>query len=608
MSASPIVNWDQLRTVLWLRWRLTRNQWAKSGGIGAAIAAIVAAGVLVLAVLSLGGGLTAGLLALGRAKPLVVMAVWLTLTGAFLFMWLIGLITELQRSETIDLQRLMHLPVLLGQIFVVNYAASHLSVSVTLFVPAALGLAIGLAISRGPSWLLMIPLALGMVFMVTAWTYLLRGWLATLMSNPRRRRAIVMAITGGFILIAQAPNIYFNVIRRVDRPAARRAGESAEARAARDAREAEDMAALLRWQVVVPPLWVPVGAQALAEGRMLPAILGLLGVTGLGALGLRRAYTSTLRFYHGETGGKAAAGHRATARVAGPPAAGVNGATTARQARARGGTATRDRTAFLERRFPRVPEAAAAVGLATFQSMLRAPEIKMQWGSSFLVTLLVGAPLLFRASGDLPAAAGPFITSGVVVFSMFLMIGVVGNQFGFDRDGFRALVLSPAERWQILLGKNLAAFPAAAASAMILVLVITIWLRLSPLVLLASLLQLVVGVLGACVAGNLMSILVPYRIQPGSMKPTKMPGLAMLLLVVSQMSLPLALTPVFVPPLAGFVLERYGIARADVINLLLSLVLAAATVLLYWWSLFPTGRLLQRRETRILQTVSASVE
>jgi ABC-2 type transport system permease protein len=184
MSASPIVNWDQLRTVLWLRWRLTRNQWAKSGGIGAAIAAIVAAGVLVLAVLSLGGGLTAGLLALGRAKPLVVMAVWLTLTGAFLFMWLIGLITELQRSETIDLQRLMHLPVLLGQIFVVNYAASHLSVSVTLFVPAALGLAIGLAISRGPSWLLMIPLALGMVFMVTAWTYLLRGWLATLMSNP----------------------------------------------------------------------------------------------------------------------------------------------------------------------------------------------------------------------------------------------------------------------------------------------------------------------------------------------------------------------------------------------------------------------------------------
>jgi len=31
--------------------------------------------------------------------------------------------------------------------------------------------------------------ALSMVFMVTAWTYFLRGWLASLMANPRRRRS-----------------------------------------------------------------------------------------------------------------------------------------------------------------------------------------------------------------------------------------------------------------------------------------------------------------------------------------------------------------------------------------------------------------------------------
>ena len=47
-------------------------------------------------------------------------------------MWLIGLIAELQRSETIDLQRLMHLPVGLGQIFVINYVASHLALSIIL--------------------------------------------------------------------------------------------------------------------------------------------------------------------------------------------------------------------------------------------------------------------------------------------------------------------------------------------------------------------------------------------------------------------------------------------------------------------------------------------
>src|SRR5690606_16860758 len=117
------------------------------------------------------------------------------------------LITELQRSESIDLQRLMHLPVHLGQIFVVNYAASHMAVSVLLFVPAMLGLSIGLALSRGPRMLLLIPLALSLVLMVTAWTYYLRGWLATLMTNPRRRRAIVMGLSMGFILLVQAPNI-----------------------------------------------------------------------------------------------------------------------------------------------------------------------------------------------------------------------------------------------------------------------------------------------------------------------------------------------------------------------------------------------------------------
>ena len=41
---------------------------------------------------------------------------------------------------------------------------------------------------------LLLPLVLGFVFMVTAWTYCVRGWLAALMVNKRRRRAIVEPI------------------------------------------------------------------------------------------------------------------------------------------------------------------------------------------------------------------------------------------------------------------------------------------------------------------------------------------------------------------------------------------------------------------------------
>jgi hypothetical protein len=586
------VNWSQLRTVLWLRWRLTRNQWAKSGGIGAALAAIIVALGVIVSVSGFSAGLLGGSVALRQATPTVIMGVWLAATAVFLFMWMIGLISELQRSETIDLPRLLHLPVRLGQIFVVNYLASHGSVSVVLFVSAAVGLSMGLAISRGPAMLLMLPLALGMVFMVTAWTYLLRGWLATLMSNPRRRRAVIMGITAAFILISQAPNLYFTVFRRTDRPK----GETTEQRRERKARDNAELRKLLDWQAAVPPLWVPVGAKAIAEGRALPALLGTLGVWLLGAAGLRRAYVSTLRFYHGETGGRASARARAPAQAA----------VTA--GRRHGSAPAHGHASLLERQLPRVPEQATAVALMTFRSMLRAPEIKMQWGTSFLVTLLVGAPLLFRSSGNLPAAAGPFIATGVVVFSMFLLVSFVANQFGFDRDGFRAFVLSPADRWLILFGKNIAAFPVAALSSAILLSVVSVWLRLSWLVFAASLLQLAVGVLATAIGGNLLSILMPYRIQPGSMKPTKLPAMAMVLLVLSQLSMPLIMSPAFIPPLAGLLSERTGGPPAALVNFLLSLTLAGVIAFAYWRSLRPIGRLLHRREVQILEKVSVDVE
>jgi hypothetical protein len=112
----------------------------------------------------------------------------------------------------------------------------------------------------------------------------------------------------------------------------------------------------------------------------------------------------------------------------------------------------------------------------------------------------------------------------------------------------------------------------------------------------------------AGVGGNLLSILVPYRIQPGSMKPTKMPALAMLMLVVSQLAFPLALTPAFIPPLAGFLWARAGGPPAALVNLVLSLALALVMAVIYWQTLGPIGRLLHRRETKILDTVSVEVE
>jgi len=169
-------------------------------------------------------------------------------------------------------------------------------------------------------------------------------------------------------------------------------------------------------------------------------------------------------------------------------------------------------------------------------------------------------------------------------------------------------VLSPVERRFILIGKNLAALPAAAASATLLLLIITIWLRLSPLVFFATMCQLVIGLCLWAIGGNLLSILVPYRIQPGSMRPTKMPALAMVMLVLSQMAMPLAMSPAFFPPLIGWLVERAGGPPAAVINLAFSAIFALVMVAIYKATLAPLGRLLRSREMKILETVSADVE
>ena len=297
---------------------------------------------------------------------------------------------------------------------------------------------------------------------------------------------------------------------------------------------------------------MPAGARALAEGNPLPALLGTLGCAGIAALGLRQAYRGTVRFYLGEirrqSGGKNQTRRRL--RKNGP---------RARQ---------RPQRAFLNGVCPGVPEQSAALALATLRSLLRAPEVKMAWATSFIVTIIIGATFLLRATANMPDSVKPFAATGSVVFPVFFLAQFLANQFGFDRDGFRALMLSPADRRLILLGKNLAVLPLAAAYGALLIALVTARLHLSPLTVLATLFQLASVLLMAGIAGNLLSMLVPYRIQPGSMKPTKMPGLAMVVLMFCQMTFPAAMLPVFAGPLLEWLWRWYDLPAIVPVNLI----------------------------------------
>ena len=177
------MNWTQLRAMLWLRWRLTRNQWRRGGGLNAVIMLIALVVAMILAVAGGVAGAAGGALALSGASPQAAMLTWDGLVARSCLFWSMGVVAELQRSEIIDLSRLLHLPVSLRDAFLLNYVASHLSLSLAIMLPTMLGLTAGLVLARGPAMALLFPLVFGFFFMITAWTYCLRGWLAALMVN-----------------------------------------------------------------------------------------------------------------------------------------------------------------------------------------------------------------------------------------------------------------------------------------------------------------------------------------------------------------------------------------------------------------------------------------
>ena len=204
------MNRSQLRTILWLRWQLTCNRIRRLGTVNAIVTwAIFAVGCLAALGGSIGGFLL-GRFALAKSQPMVLLGVLDMAVFFYIVLWLTSPLVELQRSESIDLTKLLHLSISLWKVLVVNYAVSLFTPGIILTVPALTGLTIGLALARGFRLLLLLPLVLAFVFMVTTWTYSFRGWLSTLIANPRRRRAIIATLTMVMIIAGQIPHLLLN--------------------------------------------------------------------------------------------------------------------------------------------------------------------------------------------------------------------------------------------------------------------------------------------------------------------------------------------------------------------------------------------------------------
>ena len=67
------MNWEQLRAILWLRWRLTRNQFARAGSLNVVLSIVLLA-LLLLGAAAFGlGGALLGAFAAAKAPPRVLL-------------------------------------------------------------------------------------------------------------------------------------------------------------------------------------------------------------------------------------------------------------------------------------------------------------------------------------------------------------------------------------------------------------------------------------------------------------------------------------------------------------------------------------------------------
>jgi hypothetical protein len=610
------VNWQHLQAFVWLRWRLLVNQWRRGGTFNAVVMIIVSIAALVTAVPLFIGCFLLGLYAIPKAEPVYLVYAWDGLIVAFLFFWTIGLVTELQRTEPLALSKFLHLPVSGNGAFLINYFSSLLRLSLIVFVPVMLGYCLALIVTKGLLLLPVLPALAAFLLMVTALTYQLQGWLASLMSNPRRRRTVVMAITATFILVAQLPNLvnflspwgiqqradrsnaFVNELKKLDRDAQSQKLDALEHLRRQQeliqqnklAAQQADRASMEHWEqtarlanLVLPVGWLPLGVLYAAEGHILPSILGLMGMTLIGAASLWRAYRTTIGLYQGQSTNRK-----------GRPAPAVESAAIAPK---RGGL-------LVEAHVPGLSEPVSAIALGGLRSLLRAPEAKMMLLTPVIMIPIFGS-MLFRSSNAVPELIRPLVAAGGILLVLFGLLQLMSNQFGFDRDGFRVYVLSAARRRDILLGKNLAFVPVALVMALILLTVVQIVCPMRLDHFLATFPQAVSMFLLFCILVNFLSIFAPFYVAAGSLKPSN-PKLSTVLIqmVMFTFLFPLTQAATLLPLGFEAVLRLLGWPSGAPVYLVLSLVECAVIVILYHFSLVWQGSLLQDREQRILESVT----
>ena len=594
---------DQLRALIAVRILLFRRSLSKRAMLSGLVFGLVLCGVTLL---GLGGGI--GLFVAARtlpaSAPLLLMCDVLVLV--YLFFWAIDLMGELQRSDVIDMRKLLYLPVSLPMVFLMNFSVSVFSVMLPLFLLPVLGLSLGLTSRFGARGLLALPAALLFYLMLAAWAHYIRGLLGALMENKRRQRTAIAVITVSFVLVFQLPNILTNVVGR-------QMAERYDLELSRDEREAMTSEEISAWEEgakerkdallaqgeewlyvangVLPIAWFPLATYGAVNGKALTYALPVAGMLGLTSAGLALSYRATWRYYLGIRGRRRRS-RRDAAR-----------AEPTREAIPR---------SLLDRELPFLRDDTAAMAYASFLSYWRQPNIRMM----LIMPIVVGAILLGMFAGQLwgddpPSRFGPqaWLPLAVVVWPFLNFSVVLFNLFGFDGNGFRSLVLLPTDRSRYLLAKNVAIFPFVGAMALVLVALGSIIARPPLSVTATSIITVFQLYLLYATVGNFTSTYFPYRVRWQGMRASGAANAGQWIVGLVSLGLTLvAVTPAAICMLLDTLILPFLGYQAIPAGTIMATLLLILTIGLYARTLGMAGDLLHARERRVLEVITRPQE
>jgi hypothetical protein len=266
------------------------------------------------------------------------------------------------------------------------------------------------------------------------------------------------------------------------------------------------------------------------------------------------------------------------------------------------------RPTLIDRCLPWVSDQTSVMTMAFLRCALRAPEVKMALVLPAIILALLASLYLSRGPVWGTVWLEPLMVLGIVGVSLFGVVQLIANMFGYDRHGFRALILTPVPRREILLAKNLALLPLAVGLGTVLLLVAGLFYRFSLLNLLAGVVQVLVGYILLSMVGNYTSIRVAYRVAPGSLKPTKLSAKHTFQILLLHLLFPVAMLPLLVPPTLSLIMALLFSWPGSLVNAMASTLLLSISLVIYHLSLDWTGALLAEQEQDILQKVTTAIE